>query len=169
MYSNFRESDMILALHTLRTTLHLMPSHVARVYNVPRKTLTNRYHGKLSRQDTRSKSQKLTPLESVIVRYILDLDSRAFPPRRSCVEDMANRILSDRNGERVGKNWTINFVQRQPELKTRFNRKIDYERVLSEDLDAYNAWFRLVRNTINKYGILEEDIYNFDETGFVMG
>jgi hypothetical protein len=64
---------------------------------------------------------------------------------------MANRILSDRNGERVGKNWTINFVQRQPELKTRFNRKIDYERVLSEDLDAYNAWFRLVRNTINKY------------------
>src|SRR5450432_463667 len=113
MYSNFRESDMILALHTLRTTPHLTPSHVAWVYNVPRKTLTNRYHGKLSRQDTRPKSQKLTPLEeSVIVRYILDLDSQAFPPRRSCVEDIANRILSDRNSKRVGKNWTTNFVQR---------------------------------------------------------
>src|SRR5450432_163588 len=104
---------MILALHTLHTTLHLIPSHVAQVYNVPRKTLTNRYYGKLSRQDTRSKSQKLTPLEeSVIVRHILDLDSRAFPPRRSCIEDIANRILSNRNGERVGKNWTTNFVQR---------------------------------------------------------
>jgi hypothetical protein len=30
-------------------------------------------------------------------------------------------------------------------------------------------WFRLVRNTIARYGILDEDIYNFDETGFQMG
>ena len=30
-------------------------------------------------------------------------------------------------------------------------------------------WFRLVRNTIEKYGILDEDIFNFDETGFQMG
>jgi hypothetical protein len=49
MYSNFRELDMILALYTLHITLHLTPSHVMRVYNVPRKTLTNRYYRKLSR------------------------------------------------------------------------------------------------------------------------
>jgi len=30
-------------------------------------------------------------------------------------------------------------------------------------------WFRLVRNTITKYGIVESDIWNFDETGFLMG
>jgi len=30
-------------------------------------------------------------------------------------------------------------------------------------------WFALVRNTINKYGILPGDPYNFDETGFQMG
>jgi hypothetical protein len=76
MYSNFRESDMILALYTLRTTLHLTPSHIAWVYNVLCKTLTNRYYRKLSRQDTQPKSQKLTPLEElVIVRHILNLDS----------------------------------------------------------------------------------------------
>ena len=33
----------------------------------------------------------------------------------------------------------------------------------------YNRWFRLVRNTINKYGIQDEDIYNFDETRFCIG
>ena len=82
---------------------------------------------------------------------------------------MANRILSERGVGCVGKNWTSNFVRRQPELSTRFNRRIDYQRVLSEDPDAYNAWFRLVRNTISKYGILDDDIYNFDETGFIMG
>jgi hypothetical protein len=26
-----------------------------------------------------------------------------------------------------------------------------------------------VKNTVDKYGILPEDIYNFDETGFQMG
>ena len=30
-------------------------------------------------------------------------------------------------------------------------------------------WFRLVRNTIEKYRILDEDIFNFDETGLQMG
>ena len=31
------------------------------------------------------------------------------------------------------------------------------------------AWFSLVNNVIAKYGIVESDIYNFDETGFMMG
>ena len=51
----------------------------------------------------------------------------------------------------------------------RLNRRIDYKRVLCEDLDAYRAWFLLVRNIIAKYRIYDNDIYNFDETGFAMG
>jgi hypothetical protein len=31
------------------------------------------------------------------------------------------------------------------------------------------GWFRLVENTKTKYGILDEDTYNFDESGFMMG
>ena len=31
------------------------------------------------------------------------------------------------------------------------------------------GWFDLVRNTIAKYRVCDEDIYNFDETGFMMG
>ena len=30
-------------------------------------------------------------------------------------------------------------------------------------------WFKLVGDTIVKYGVTEEDIFNFDETGFQMG
>ena len=30
-------------------------------------------------------------------------------------------------------------------------------------------WFKMVLNMKAKYGILDEDIYNFDETGFQMG
>jgi DDE superfamily endonuclease len=34
---------------------------------------------------------------------------------------------------------------------------------------AINAWFQLVQRTRLQYGISDDDIYNFDETGFTMG
>ncbi|RKK10989.1 hypothetical protein BFJ66_g17414 [Fusarium oxysporum f. sp. cepae] len=65
--------------------------------------------------------------------------------------------------------WASNFVKRQPELKTRFQRRYDYQRAKCEDPTVIRNWFRLVENTIAKYGIRSDDIYNFDETGFMMG
>ena len=38
-----------------------------------------------------------------------------------------------------------------------------------EDPEIIKKWFELVRNTIVKYGITDDDIFNFDETGFMMG
>jgi hypothetical protein len=40
---------------------------------------------------------------------------------------------------------------------------------MCKDREQIEGWFRLVRNTVAKYGILQDDIYNFDETGFQMG
>jgi hypothetical protein len=40
---------------------------------------------------------------------------------------------------------------------------------LCEDPELIQGWFDLVRNIIAKYGIADADIYNFDETGFMMG
>jgi len=51
-------------------------------YDVPRTTLSDRIHGVTSRRDSTPNSRKLTPYEeSALVQYILDLDSRGFPPR----------------------------------------------------------------------------------------
>jgi hypothetical protein len=82
---------------------------------------------------------------------------------------MANRLLADRDAPRVGPRWASNFVKRQPELRTRSFRRLDYQRAKCEDPAVIQAWFDLVRNIIAKYGIVESDIYNFDETGFMMG
>ena len=47
---------------------------------------------------------KLTILkEEVIIRNILDIDSRGFIPRLASVEDIANYILKSRRGKRVNK------------------------------------------------------------------
>ena len=82
---------------------------------------------------------------------------------------MANLLLKSREGKPVGKHWTRRFIDAQPTLKTKFNRPYDYQRALQEDLKVISGWFELLRNIMNKYGVYEEDVYNFDETGFMMG
>jgi hypothetical protein len=126
--------------------------------------------GRTYRPDSKANCHKLTEVEEqVILQNILDMDSRGFAPRLAGVEDMANFILESRGGRRVGKLWAHRFVQRQPGLKTRFNRVYDFQRALCEDPVLISAWFRLVSNMRAKYGVLDCDIYNFDETGFMMG
>ncbi|KAL9572022.1 hypothetical protein ACKAV7_003739 [Fusarium commune] len=123
-----------------------------------------------SQRDTTPKSRKLSDLEEqAIIRFILDLDSRGFPPRLRGIEEMANRLLADRDAPPVGKRWASNFVKRHDELKTRFFRRYDYQRAKCEDPAEIRKWFKLVENTIAKYGIDLADIYNFDEVGFMTG
>jgi hypothetical protein len=50
-----------------------------------------------------------------------------------------------------------------------FNRAKDRQRILQEDPEVVSAWFTLVSKTITKFGVHEDDIHNFDETGFQMG
>jgi hypothetical protein len=49
------------------------------------------------------------------------------------------------------------------------HREFDIQRAEVEDPKLISLWFKLVGDTIAKYGVLKEDIFNFDETGFQMG
>jgi hypothetical protein len=85
---------------------------------------------------------------------------------------MANTMLDTKNPaspQKVGTKWVANFVKRHPELSSVYNRKFDIQRAEVEDPKLISLWFKLVGDTIAKYGVLEEDIFNFDETGFQMG
>ena len=50
-----------------------------------------------------------------------------------------------------------------------FLHKYGYQRAKCENQKSIREWFALVHNTKAKYGILDEDSYNFDKTGFMMG
>ena len=141
-----------------------------KLYGVPRMTLVRRRKGVRPRMETIANSRNLDPLEEeVIVRRVLDLYEQGFSPGFSVVEDMANLLRETRNASRVGPRWALAFVQRQPALRTRLSRPYDYQRAKCEDPEIIRAWFDLFRNTVAKHGILELDIWNFDETGFLMG
>ena len=167
------EANIQLAIQALNRGQIKTIGAAARMYLVDRMTLTRRIQGTMSRCDTTPNSRKLTPTEEEsLLERILCLDEQGFPPRVSTVREFANIILESRGTVpplTVGTNWATNFVKRQDSLKTRWNRKYDYQRAQCEDFNLISGWFRLVRNIIAKYGITEDDIYNFDETGFAMG
>ena len=164
------EAKILLALQALRNDPKLSIRGAALIYQVCHQKLGRRQRGMQSRRDWVPKSRKLSDLEEqIIVQFILDLDSRGFPPRLRGVEEMANRLLADRDAPPVGKRWASNFIKRYKELKTRFFRRYDYQRAKCEDPTEIRKWFKLVENIIAKYGIDLADIYNFDEVGFLMG
>ncbi|USP76460.1 hypothetical protein yc1106_03734 [Curvularia clavata] len=73
---------------------------------------------------------------------------------------MADTLLAARGQDPppppTGKCWVSRFIQSQPELQTKWTRRL-------------YTWFKLVEETRQTYGVLDQDIYNFDETGFAMG
>ena len=170
METSSKEARIILAIQAIHKSKNLSITKAAKLYTIPRSTLRDRINGRSSQMETRANRHKITELEEeVIVQYILDMDSRGFPPKLKNVEDIANHILESRGAKRVGKLWVHRFVKRRIELKTRFSRVYDFQRALCEDPKLIEEWFRLVANMRAKYDILDCDFYNFDETGFMMG
>ena len=95
-----QEARILLAIEAIRSSKKISRRSAAKIYQVPYTTLSERIAGITSRNETRPNCLKLSKLEEeVIIRYILDLDSRGFAPRLAGVEDMANYILESRGGE----------------------------------------------------------------------
>jgi hypothetical protein len=159
-----------LAIDAIRKSDELSRRAAAKLYNVPESTLRDRMSGATPIAERRPAIQVLTALEEVAVaQYILDLDARGIPPSLEDVREMADRILASRGTRRVGKQWPYRFLQRREELRTRYSRAYDFQRALCEDHDLVSGWFRLFFDTRSKFGILDCNLYNFDETGFMMG
>jgi len=102
------------------------------------------------------------------------MEQRGFPPFLIDVKRMAQSLLDRRYGDTtqsrtIGKNWIYRFHREHPSIKARLSRNRDAQRAKNEDPRIIKPWFERVLETRQKYGIADEDTYNFDETGFAMG
>jgi hypothetical protein len=89
-----QEVRIILAIKAIRSSKKLSKRSAAKIYKVLYTILSDRIASWTYRPDSKANCYKLTKLEEeVIVRNILDMDSRGFAPRLAGVEDMANFIL----------------------------------------------------------------------------
>lgn len=165
-----KEGSILLAISALTSHQFTSTSAAAKAYNIPKATLARRMNGTTSREHFVPLNKNLTQAEEeVLVREILKLDSQGLSPTISLVKEMADSICKVRGGPAVGVNWTYRFIQRTPALTIKLGRTYECQRKLCEDPMIIKPWFELVKNTVNKYGILPKDIYNFDESGFQMG
>ena len=77
----YNEGDILLAISSIDAAQILSARRAAAIFNVPEATLRDRRAGKPTRRDCEPNLKKLTKLkEEVIVRHILDLDTRGFAP-----------------------------------------------------------------------------------------
>lgn len=146
----------------------------AKAYDVPRTTLRRRINGIQPQLGSISQNRLLTITEEeTLVQWILSMDRRGMPLRVGAVREMAELLVTQHRNSTpvrpVGQNWVRGLINRHDTLKSKYNRKYDYQRAKCEDPELIRGWFQRVRATIAEYGILDDDIYNFDETGFQMG
>ena len=73
--------QIILAVQAIQKTPDLSFRKAARVFQVSIIIFYNRINGKHARQNTRPGSYRLSELKKqAIIHYILNLDTRGFPP-----------------------------------------------------------------------------------------
>ncbi|KAI7968275.1 hypothetical protein EIK77_010445 [Talaromyces pinophilus] len=168
------EGRLSLAIDALKNEKLDKIRHVARLYDVSEATLRRRLKGTKSPREAGIPRRKLTPTEEIVLRdWIYSLERRGVPPRPRMLGEMANILLAERDltktPQKIGVNWVTSFINRYPDLKIKFSRRLTYSRALCEDLVIIGGFFTNLNQLKLEYGIADEDIYNFDETGFAIG
>jgi hypothetical protein len=167
-----QEGRIQLAISALKKQEISSIRRAATTFNVPLSTLHNRLSGRQHRIEQRANGHRLSKnQEASLVEWILSRDARGVAPRPSHVAEMANILLheEDSTAQPIGKNWVSSFIKRHDEVKSRFARRYNYSRAKCEDPRTIKAWFKQLEEVRKQWGIQDEDIFNFDETGFAMG
>jgi hypothetical protein len=178
--SQFRDSTVELrvkeALEYLQVHPSAKPTAVARQFSISRARLLRRLDGIPPRAGTPATNTRLSkPEESALCRYIDRLDRINLPTRKVFIRDTANLILQGRssraeqaNPPTVGKNWVNRFIKRY-KYNVISSHVLDANRHAAENPHVINAWFVKFKAMVSEHGIVADDIWNMDETGFQIG
>jgi hypothetical protein len=104
MFVITQEAKIILVIKAIRTSKKLNYRKVAKLYQIPYFIFCNKINGRITFPKRRLANIKLIILEEeMIIRNILNIDSRRFAPRLASIKDIANYILKSRGGRYISK------------------------------------------------------------------
>ena len=69
----------------------------------------------------------------------------------------------------LGKNWLTGFLNRHPELSTRYSTNFDKQRALASDPNLIASYFQKLEIVPRKHKFKPHNMYNMDEKGFLLG
>ena len=112
-----------------------------------------------------------TPQDSALKDYLLLLYHAGTSANLEQVVLAANRLLFYAGStDTVSRRWAKRWLDRQSEFfKTIKSKPMAAKRLASHVVEDVQLHFQEFERCKNKWGILDEDISNFDETGFQIG
>ena len=149
---------------------------LSEVSGVPLTTLYYRAHKRQSIQEKAQGQQYLAPEEEkALVTFLLLMSDLGQPVRVKYIPSLAFSIARQRSFVTTdhlikppNKNWPRAFEKRNPELKARRVRAIDWKRHENNIYVKITHWFEVIKKIIQDPAILQENVYNMDETGVML-
>ncbi|XP_052257808.1 uncharacterized protein LOC127862643 [Dreissena polymorpha] len=142
-------------------------------FNVPKTTLIDRLHGRISIGTVKPGPDPLFTLdqESLLASHIQTMGEVGFGYTRQETINLASDYaftLGLRPREKpLTDRWLYKFLDRWPELMVKKTRSLDIARARCATRDAVDRYFNKLHETLVKYDLLSKPhrLYNIDEKG----
>lgn len=145
-----RERLVLLALKDYQNSTKPSMRASAEKFSIPWTTLRDRLNGAQNRRESHRQQQILTPYEEeTIVKWCARMDDWGFPMRLGLVKEMAGYLVKKREiGRTLGKHWLARFLERNPELASKFTMRLDRQRAYADNPTILKDYFEQVRSPI---------------------
>ena len=142
-------------------------------FDVSEQRLRRRYKGTQNKIQCGGRNKKLNESQELVLCYYLDrLNESGVSARSSMFQAAANSILKRSYDDSstpysvVSNRWTLRFLQRHPKYIMKKKKSLSILRKLMYNEEDIQTYFERIQEIKIKYDILEDDIYNINETGF---
>jgi hypothetical protein len=148
---------------------------IAREHDVDYQKLMRRVNGGQSKMDRKGSNRLLSDAqEFTLIGYIRRLDDLGVGARKIDIEREVRLMLKrshhgDGPPRQLGKHWADRWIADHPDLFRVKQKSIEEARKQSHDPDNIRKWLQKFQATRIKYSILDDDLWNFDESGFRIG
>jgi hypothetical protein len=156
------------ALADLASSESLNISATARAHGIHPSTLSRRWRGRSTLKAVALSDRRFlnNEQERSLVDYINELSGRSAAPTPAMVTAFASQLA----GKAPGHCWVSRFVNRhRSELEAAYLYNRDLDRHRADSVRSYEVYFNTVNQKIQQYQISEDNIYNMDEKGFLLG
>jgi hypothetical protein len=139
---------------------------------VPRTTLQHRNRERQSIEEKAQSQQYLYPWEEkALAKFIARQDALGHPVRIKYLGSIAfslarRRTPANRPSKPPGKNWPQSFYKRYPDIKASKAWALDWNGY--DIYDKVTHWFEVIGKVLQDPAVLQENVYNMDETGVML-
>ena len=164
------DETMVAALEAVKGGETIL--RAARIYGVPRSTLQDRVHRKVTHGVKPGPRPYLAPAEEKeLSMSIVDVAKAGYGKTRKEIKAIAEKVANEEKGiirsKKVTDGWFKRFMDRHPNLSLCKGDATANVRMDCLNRDTMKQYFSLLKDTLQEHGVMDSpaQVYNVDETG----